>query len=121
MIDCNAGTRDDLSRWSSPRALKLGTNPCSIPELGIGRRPGAAGSSAVTSYGIFHLDSGNAFAWFESQGEAIEVVRRIISNDPDSLELVGLMEFDETGHPMRSLHGQDLASVVGARQPAPTI
>jgi hypothetical protein len=68
------------------------------------------------TYGIFNLDSGNALAWYDSQPEALAAVGKLLGGEPDSAESVGLMEFDDNGHPTQSLLGQELAAAAGAKR-----
>ncbi len=66
------------------------------------------------TYGIFSLESGNALAWFASQDEALDAVRQIIEGEPDAIDAVGLMEFDDRGHPSAALQGQELVAAARA-------
>lgn len=65
------------------------------------------------TYGIFSMESGNALAWYDSEAEALEAAHRLLRAEPDAVESVALMEFDDRGHPQHSWLGQDLHAAAG--------
>lgn len=64
------------------------------------------------TFGIFSLDSANALRWFDSEEAAFHGVRQILADEPGAIDSVGVMAFDEQGHPVTSWHGQELMSAV---------
>lgn len=60
------------------------------------------------TYGIFSLDSGNALKWFASEDEAFRAVHAILRSEPDAAGSLGVMAFDDNGHPSGSWHGDAL-------------
>lgn len=65
------------------------------------------------TYGIFTLDSGTALAWFDSPRDAFEAVIQIAESEPDAVENLGFMEFDDDGEPTHALQGQELVNAAG--------
>jgi hypothetical protein len=64
-------------------------------------------------YGIFGLESGSALAWYESADAAFDAVRQIAESEPEAIDGLGLLEFDDNGAPRNSLQGQDLLNQAG--------
>ena len=64
-------------------------------------------------FGIFSFGSGNVVAWYDSEPAALEAVGKLFRDEPDCVDDVGLMQFDEHGHPERAVQGARLAQVVG--------
>ena len=60
------------------------------------------------TYGIFSLESGNALSWFDSEDAALDAAGRLLSAEPEAKESVGVMWFDDRGHPVESLQGEAL-------------
>jgi hypothetical protein len=60
------------------------------------------------TYGIFNLDSGNAIAWYDSADAAFRAALRIAEQEPEAVDSLGLMEFDDDGTPRQALEGQEL-------------
>jgi len=60
------------------------------------------------TFGIFSIESGNALSWFSSEEEAFSAVRTILQSEPEAIDSLGLMDFDDRGHPFRAWHGQEL-------------
>jgi hypothetical protein len=63
-------------------------------------------------YGIFSLESGNALEWFDSDDDAIDALKRLVAEEPEAVEAVGVMEFDDAGHPTWSLFGAQLVQAL---------
>ena len=62
------------------------------------------------TYGLFALGSGAALAWYSSPEEAYEAVRNIVGTEPDAVESLGLIEFEDNGTPGRALEGDELVN-----------
>jgi hypothetical protein len=72
------------------------------------------------TYGIFSLESANALSWFDSEDAAFEAARRILRGEPEARESLGIMQFDDSGHPVGSLYGQELLDALQGGVPAQT-
>jgi hypothetical protein len=64
------------------------------------------------TYAIVYKDSGDFLADFESLDEARSALHDLLQERPSVREHIGLMEFDDAGHPTRAL------DVESAAQPA---
>jgi hypothetical protein len=51
------------------------------------------------TYAVVYAQNGELVADFDSQGEAVEALRDYIADYPSVSEQVGLMVFDDEGHP----------------------
>jgi len=60
------------------------------------------------TYGIFSLASGNALKWFDSEDEAFAAAQAILRSEPEASDSIGVMAFDEHGHPAHSWQGEEL-------------
>ncbi len=65
------------------------------------------------NYGIFNLVSGSALAWYDSAEAAFAAVRQIAESEPDAVDELGLMHFDDGGTPKEALQGQELLNAAG--------
>ncbi len=61
-------------------------------------------------FGIFNQDTGNAVAWFDSEDAALEAISRVLRAEPEAIGELGLVEFDEHGHPQRVRQGDELSA-----------
>jgi hypothetical protein len=54
------------------------------------------------TYAVLYARNGDFIADFDSQEEAVEALRDFVSDHPSVSEQVGIMAFDEDGHPASS-------------------
>ena len=52
------------------------------------------------SYAILYAQNGEFVADFDSHDEAVGALREYVAEHPSVSEQVGLMEFDDAGHPV---------------------
>lgn len=51
------------------------------------------------TYAIMHAQNGELIADFDSHDEAVEALREYVAEYPSVIDQVGLVEFDDSGHP----------------------
>jgi hypothetical protein len=52
------------------------------------------------SYAVIYAQNGEFIADFDSHDEAVEALRAFVGEHPSVIDEVGLIEFDEGGHPV---------------------
>ena len=51
------------------------------------------------TYAVMYAQNGELIADFESHDVAVEALRQYVAEHPSVIDQVGLMEFDDSGHP----------------------